>query len=61
MEEPINIDVEKEFVNENYSKLNAKTTGGADIIDISGVNDALEQLNFSEYDKHPEKRMRAVN
>lgn len=47
-------------MNENFGKLNPKTSGGADVIDISGVNDALEQLNFTEYDKHPEKRMRAV-
>lgn len=60
VEEQINIDVEKEFVNENYGKLNAKTDTGVDIIDVSGVNDALEQLNVAEYDKHPEKRMRAV-
>jgi len=61
VEEQIVIDVDKEFVNENYGKLDAKTTTGADIIDVSGVNEALDQLNFIEYDKHPEKRMRAVN
>jgi hypothetical protein len=60
VEETVKIDVDKEFVNENYGKLNEKTSGGAEIIDISGVDDALEQLNFAEYDKHPEKRMRAV-
>ncbi len=59
--EQIKIDVDKEFVNENYGKINAKTSTGADIIDVSGVNDALEHLNVSEYDKHPEKRMKAVN
>ncbi len=60
VEDTIKIDVDKEFVNENYGKLNPVTSSGAQIIDISGVNEALEQLNFNEYDKHPEKKMRAV-
>lgn len=61
IEPPIEIDLDKEFVNENYLKFNTKTSEGVDIIDISGVNDALEQLTMTEYEKHPEKRMRAVN
>jgi hypothetical protein len=33
---------------------------GVEVIDISGVNDALESLEMVDYDKHPEKRMRAA-
>ena len=58
--QPINIDLNQEFVNENYGKLENKTSQGVEIVDVSGVNEALEQLTFSEFDKHPEKRMRAV-
>lgn len=61
IEPQIDIDTEKEFVNENYAKMENKTSGGHDIIDISGVNEALEVLNVSEMEKHPEKRMAAVN
>ena len=60
IEPQIDIDVDKEFVNENYPKMENKTSGGHDIIDISGVDEALEVLTFTESDKHPEKRMAAV-
>jgi hypothetical protein len=61
IEPQIKIDLDKEFVNENYAKMENKTLGGYDIIDISGVNEALEILTVNEFDKHPEKRMAAVN
>jgi hypothetical protein len=54
------IDVEKEFVNENYGKLNQVTTGGKEVVDLTGVDDALNELSVTDYDKHPEKRMRAA-
>jgi hypothetical protein len=52
------IDVDKEFVNPNIIK--TKTDTGLDIIDVTGVSDALTELELNEYDKHPEKRMRAA-
>jgi hypothetical protein len=55
------IDVENEFVNENLNKLNKKTSTGVDVIDISGVDNAIDQLTIMDEDKHPEKRMKAVN
>jgi hypothetical protein len=53
------IDTEKEFVNPNYQN-NLVTDNGVEIINISGVNEALEELELVDYDKHPEKRMRAA-
>ena len=52
------IDVEKEFVNENYAKLEKKTDKGVDIIEATGIDSALEEMKLEDYDKHPEKRMR---
>ena len=52
------IDVEKEFVNENYAKLEKKTDKGVDIIEATGIDAALEEMKLEDYDKHPEKRMR---
>lgn len=52
------IDVEKEFVNENFLKVTS--SGNSDLIEVSGVSDALDQLVMNEFDKHPEKRMRAA-
>ena len=52
------IDTEKEFVNENYGKLNKKTDKGVDIIEASGVDSALQEMSLDEFDRHPEKRMR---
>ena len=52
------IDEEKEFVNENYGKLEKKTEKGIDIIEASGLDSALQEISLEEYDKHPEKRMR---
>ena len=52
------IDVEKEFVNENYGKLEKKTDKGIDIIEATGIDSALEEMKLEDYDKHPEKRMR---
>jgi len=60
IEPQIDIDTDKEFINENYAKMENKTQGGHDIIDISGVNEALEVLSVNDSDKHPEKRMAAV-
>jgi hypothetical protein len=50
--------VDKEYVNENYGKLEKVTDSGKPIIEASGVEDALEELAMEDYDKHPEKRMR---
>ena len=52
------IDVEKEFVNENYGKLEKKTDKGVDIIEASGLDSALQEMSLEDYDRHPEKRMR---
>ena len=52
------IDVEKEYVNENYGKLEKKTDKGVDIIEATGLDSALQEISLEEYDKHPEKRMR---
>ena len=52
------IDVEKEFVNENYGKLEKKTDQGVDIIEATGLDSALQEMNLEDYDRHPEKRMR---
>ena len=52
------IDVEKEFVNENYGKLENKTDKGIDIIEATGIDSALKEISLEEYDRHPEKRMR---
>ena len=52
------LDMDKEFVNENYAKLNKKTDQGVDIIEASGLESALQEISLEEYDKHPEKRMR---
>lgn len=46
------IDVDKEFVNENYLEKDPKT------IEASGIDNALEEMTVEDYDKHPEKRMR---
>ena len=56
--EEINLD--EEFVNENYNKLNKKTESGIGIIEASGIENALQEISLEEYDKHPEKRMRAA-
>ena len=52
------IDVEQEFVNENYAKLEKKTDKGVDIIEATGIDSVLEEMKLEDYDKHPEKRMR---
>ena len=52
------IDIEKEFVNDNYAKLEKKTDKGVDIIEATGIDSALEEMKLEDYDKHPEKRMR---
>ena len=52
------LNMDEEFVNENYKKLKNKTEGGVDIIEASGVESALQEISLEEYDKHPEKRMR---
>ena len=52
------LNMEEEFVNENYNKLNKKTDKGIDIIEATGIESALQEISLEEYDKHPEKRMR---
>jgi hypothetical protein len=54
------IDVEKEFINPNLNKLNQVTEEGVEVINVTGVEDALTELSLTEIDKHPEKRMRAA-
>ena len=46
------IDVDKEFVNENYLKNDPNT------IEAHGIDSALDAMTLEDYDKHPEKRMR---
>ncbi len=53
------IDTEKEFVNPNYQN-NVVNENGVEVVNITGVNQALEELEIVDYDKHPEKRMRAA-
>jgi hypothetical protein len=53
------IDTEKEFINPNYQN-NVVNEDGVEVINITGVNQALEELDIVDYDKHPEKRMRAA-
>ena len=52
------LNMDEEFVNDNYAKLNKKTDQGVDIIEASGLESALQEISLEEYDKHPEKRMR---
>ena len=52
------LNMDEEFVNDNYAKLNKKTDQGVDIIEASGIDSALKEISLEEYDKHPEKRMR---
>ena len=54
------INMDQEFINENYNKLNKKTESGVGIIEASGIESALQEISLEEYDKHPEKRMRAA-
>jgi len=53
------IDTEKEFINPNYQN-NVINENGVEVLNITGVNQALEELEILDYDKHPEKRMRAA-
>ena len=52
------LNMDEEFVNDNYAKLNKKTDQGVDIIEASGIDSAFKEISLEEYDKHPEKRMR---
>ena len=52
------LNMDEEFVNDNYAKLNKKTDQGVDIIEATGIDSALKEISLEEYDKHPEKRMR---
>ena len=52
--------MDQEFINENYNKLNKKTESGVGIIEASGIESALQEISLEEFDKHPEKRMRAA-
>ncbi len=52
------LNMDEEFVNENYAKLNKKTEKGIGIIEATGIESALQEISLEEYDKHPEKRMR---
>ena len=53
------IDIDKVFINENYKNA-IMSESGVEVIDASGVDDTLDELTAVEYDKHPEKRMRAA-
>jgi hypothetical protein len=46
------LDMDKEFVNENYTKFNDN------VIEATGIENALDEMTIEEYDKHPEKRMK---
>jgi histidyl-tRNA synthetase len=62
VDEIAQLDVEKEFVNENFKKmeeLNKFAEKGIGIIDVSGVEGALDELDV-DVDKLPEKRLRSV-
>lgn len=52
--------MDKEYVNPNYSNFNESNDNGIEVIDASGVNEALTEITLNELDKHPEKRMRAA-
>jgi len=52
------LNMDEEFVNDNYAKLNKKTDKGIGIIEATGIESALQEISLEEYDKHPEKRMR---
>ena len=54
------IDLEKEFVNPNYNKLNPVNDNGIEVIDVTGTEEALNELTMNDIDKHPEKRMRSA-
>jgi hypothetical protein len=63
VDEIAKLDVEKEFVNENFIKMdneNRLNDRGIGVIDVTGVESALSELGVDEGDKHPEKRMRSV-
>lgn len=59
-EETEQIDVEKEFVNPNYIQKEKFNEKGQEIIDVTGVDEALSELSLTELDKHPEKRLKAA-
>ncbi len=54
------IDVEKEFVNPNFNQNEKYNEKGQEIIDVTGVDEALTELSLTEIDKHPEKRLKAA-
>ncbi len=53
------IDPDKEFINPNFQNDNL-VAKGVDVIDATGLEDALQGLDLIDIDKHPEKRMRAA-
>ena len=60
-ENPIDeINVDEPYINPNYGKLEKKTKDGISIIEASGIDNALQEMKLEDYDKHPEKRMRAA-
>ncbi len=62
-EEVEEIDTDKPFVNENYAQIQQNSRfseKGIGVIDVTGLDSALNELELSEYDKHPEKRMKAA-
>lgn len=40
--------------------MNKKTESGVEIIEATGLEEAVSELELVDYDKHPEKRMRAA-
>lgn len=48
-------ELKDDYVNENYSKL---SENGLEIIDVRGVDHALDELGLQDDDIHPEKRMK---
>ncbi len=45
-------------MNPNFNKIDQVNERGIEIIDVTGVEEALTELTLTEIDKHPEKRMK---
>ena len=63
-QEDIELDPELDGVNINRLKAieEEKTREkGREIVDVTGIDDALNNLTVDEIDLHPEKRVKAVN
>lgn len=52
--------MDEEYVNPNFNKINQKTSSGAEIVDLSGIDQILDEMKLQGEDNHPEKRMKAA-